>query len=135
MAEYIEPLENLINQFQHLSGIGRKTAVRLAFSVLDYSEEEAQRFADAIMRAKSDVGTCPVCQNISEGDLCPVCADMTRDRSVICVVEDCRAIMSIERVREYRGLYHVLHGALSPMNGITPETLKIKELLAPLEDD
>lgn len=135
MAEYIEPLENLINQFQHLSGIGRKTAVRLAFSVLDYSEEEAQRFADAIMRAKSDVGTCPVCQNISEGDLCPVCADMTRDRSVICVVEDCRAIMSIERVREYRGLYHVLHGALSPMNGITPETLKIKELLARLEDD
>lgn len=134
MAEYIEPLENLITQFQHLSGIGRKTAVRLAFSVLDYSEEEAQRFADAIMRAKSDVGTCPVCQNISEGDLCPVCADMTRDRSVICVVEDCRAIMSIERVREYRGLYHVLHGALSPMNGITPETLKIKELLARLED-
>lgn len=135
MAEYIEPLENLITQFQHLSGIGRKTAVRLAFSVLDYSEEEAQRFADAIMRAKSDVGTCPVCQNISEGDLCPVCADMTRDRSVICVVEDCRAIMSIERVREYRGLYHVLHGALSPMNGITPETLKIKELLARLEND
>ena len=134
MAEYIEPLENLINQFQHLSGIGRKTAVRLAFSVLDYSEEEAQRFADAIMRAKSDVGTCPVCQNISEGDLCPVCADNTRDKSIICVVEDCRAIMSIERVREYRGLYHVLHGALSPMNGITPETLKIKELLARLED-
>ncbi len=134
MAEYIEPLENLITQFQHLSGIGRKTAVRLAFSVLDYSEEEAQRFAAAIMRAKSDVGTCPVCQNISEGDLCPVCADATRDRSVICVVEDCRAIMSIERVREYRGLYHVLHGALSPMNGITPETLKIKELLARLED-
>ena len=134
MAEYIEPLENLISQFQHLSGIGRKTAVRLAFSVLDYSEEEAQRFADAIMRAKKDVGSCPVCQNISEGDLCPVCADATRDRSVICVVEDCRAIMSIERVREYRGLYHVLHGALSPMNGITPETLKIKELLARLED-
>ena len=79
MAEYIEPLENLISQFQHLSGIGRKTAVRLAFSVLDYSEEEAQRFAAAIMRAKSDVGTCPVCQNISEGDLCPVCADATRD--------------------------------------------------------
>ena len=134
MAEYIEPLENLISQFQHLSGIGRKTAVRLAFSVLDYSEEEAQSFADAIMRAKKDVATCPVCQNISEGDLCPVCADATRDRSVICVVEDCRAIMSIERVREYRGLYHVLHGALSPMNGITPETLKIKELLARLED-
>ena len=134
MAEYIEPLENLITQFQHLSGIGRKTAVRLAFSVLDYSEEEAQTFADAIMRAKSDVGTCPVCQNLTEGDLCPVCADMTRDRSVICVVEDCRAIMSIERVREYRGLYHVLHGALSPMNGITPETLKIKELLARLEN-
>ena len=134
MAEYIEPLEELISQFQHLSGIGRKTAVRLAFSVLDYTDEEAEEFADAIMRAKRDIGTCPVCQNISEGDLCPVCADSTRDRSVICVVEDCRAVMSMERVREYRGLYHVLHGALSPMNGITPETLRIKELLARLED-
>ena len=134
MAEYIEPLEELISQFQHLSGIGRKTAVRLAFSVLDYTDEEAEEFADAIMRAKRDIGTCPVCQNISEGDLCPVCADSTRDRSVICVVEDCRAVMSMERVREYRGLYHVLHGALSPMNGITPETLRINELLARLED-
>jgi len=134
MAEYIEPLEELISQFQHLSGIGRKTAVRLAFSVLDYTDEEAEEFADAIMRAKRDIGTCPVCQNISEGDLCPVCSDSTRDRSVICVVEDCRAVMSMERVREYRGLYHVLHGALSPMNGITPETLRIKELLARLED-
>ncbi len=134
MAEYIEPLEELISQFQHLSGIGRKTAVRLAFSVLDYTDEEAEEFADAIMRAKRDIGTCPVCQNISEGDLCPVCADSTRDRSVICVVEDCRAVMSMERVREYRGLYHVLHGALSPMNGITPETLRIKELLARLDN-
>jgi len=134
MAEYIEPLEELISQFQHLSGIGRKTAVRLAFSVLDYTDEEAEEFADAIMRAKRDIGTCPVCQNISEGDLCPVCADSTRDRSVICVVEDCRAVMSMERVREYRGLYHVLHGALFLMNGITPETLRIKELLARLED-
>lgn len=134
MAEYIEPLEELISQFQHLSGIGRKTAVRLAFSVLDYTDEEAEEFADAIMRAKRDIGTCPVCQNISEGDLCPVCSDSTRDRSVICVVEDCRAVMSMERVREYRGLYHVLHGALSPMNGITPETLRIKELLARLDN-
>ena len=134
MAEYIEPLEELISQFQHLSGIGRKTAVRLAFSVLDYTDEEAEGFAEAIIRAKRDIGTCPVCQNISEGDLCPVCADSTRDRSTICVVEDCRAVMTMERVREYRGLYHVLHGALSPMNGITPETLRIKELLARLED-
>ena len=134
MAEYIEPLEELISQFQHLSGIGRKTAVRLAYSVLDYTDEEAEEFADAIMRAKRDIGTCPVCQNISEGDLCPVCSDSTRDRSVICVVEDCRAVMSMERVREYRGLYHVLHGALSPMNGITPETLRIKELLARLDN-
>ena len=134
MAEYIEPLEELISQFQHLSGIGRKTAVRLAFSVLDYTDEEAEDFAEAIIRAKRDIGTCPVCQNISEGDLCPVCADSTRDRSTICVVEDCRAVMTMERVREYRGLYHVLHGALSPMNGITPETLCIRELLARLED-
>ena len=134
MAEYIEPLEELISQFQHLSGIGRKTAVRLAFSVLDYTDEEAEDFAEAIIRAKRDIGTCPVCQNISEGDLCPVCADSTRDRSTICVVEDCRAVMTMEKVREYRGLYHVLHGALSPMNGITPETLRIRELLARLED-
>ena len=134
MAEYIEPLEELISQFQHLSGIGRKTAVRLAFSVLDYTDEEAEDFAEAIIRAKRDIGTCPVCQNISEGDLCPVCAVSTRDRGTICVVEDCRAVMTMERVREYRGLYHVLHGALSPMNGITPETLRIRELLARLED-
>lgn len=134
MQEYIEPLERLIEQFARLPGIGRKTAVRLAFSVIDGTAEAAEEFSEALLRAKRDIGTCRICQNISDGELCPVCSDSTRDRSTVCVVEDCRAVMSIERVREYRGLYHVLHGAISPMNGITPEALRIKELLARLSD-
>ncbi len=132
MAEYILPLEKLIEQFRHLPGIGQKTAVRLAFAVLDFSKEEAFAFADAVRDAKEKVTTCRVCQNISDGELCPICADEKRDRSVICVVEDAKAIMSLEKVREYNGLYHVLHGAISPMNGIGPDKLKIPELLARL---
>lgn len=132
MAEYILPLEKLIEQFRHLPGIGQKTAVRLAFAVLDFSEEEAFAFADAVRGAKEQVKTCRICQNISDGELCPICADEKRDRSVICVVEDAKAIMSLEKVREYNGVYHVLHGSLSPMNGIGPDKLKIPELLARL---
>lgn len=132
MAEYILPLEKLIEQFRHLPGIGQKTAVRLAFAVLDFSEEEAFAFADAVGGAKEQVKTCRICQNISDGELCPICADEKRDRSVICVVEDAKAIMSLEKVREYNGVYHVLHGSLSPMNGIGPDKLKIPELLARL---
>ncbi|MBP5236913.1 MAG: recombination protein RecR [Clostridia bacterium] len=135
MEEYIEPLEELIDQFRRLSGIGRKTAVRLAFSVVNYTDEQAEEFASAVLRAKKEIGTCPVCQNLSvAGQKCPVCSDPGRDRSTICVVEDSRTVMSMERVREYKGVYHVLHGVLSPSNGVTPDMLRIGELLSRLDD-
>ncbi len=134
MAEYIEPLQRLAEQFGRLEGIGRKTAMRLAFSVLEMSGEEAVDFAQAIVDAKTKIHLCPICQNLTDAEKCSICADGGRDRSVICVVEDVRAVMSIEKVREFRGLYHVLHGAISPMNGVTPDKLKIKELLARCEN-
>lgn len=132
MAEYILPLEKLIEQFRKLPGIGQKTAVRLAFALLDFSDEDVLAFADAVRGAKENVKSCRICQNISDGELCPICSDESRDRSVICVVEDAKAIMSLERVREYKGVYHVLHGAISPLNGIGPDKLKIPELLSRL---
>jgi recombination protein RecR len=134
MAEFIEPLEELIEQFRHLEGIGRKTAVRLAFSVLGFSEDQAADFAAAILNAKTKIRRCAVCQNISSDELCPVCSSSVRDTSVICVVEDPRAVLAIEKVKEYRGLYHVLNGAISPMKGIGPDKLKIKELTERLTD-
>ncbi len=134
MAEYILPLEKLIEQFRRLPGIGKKTAVRLAFSVLDFTEKEAEDFADAVLGAKKLVKTCKICQNISDGEVCPVCADEKRDRSVICVVEDAKAVMSLEKVREYGGVYHVLHGTISPMAGIGPDKLRIGELMTRLTD-
>jgi recombination protein RecR len=134
MAEFIEPLEDLIEQFRHLEGIGRKTAVRLAFSVLEFSEDQAADFATAILNAKTKIRHCSICQNISSDELCPVCASPMRDTSVICVVEDPRAVMAIEKVKEYRGLYHVLNGAISPMKGIGPDKLKIRELVDRLAD-
>ncbi len=135
MADFIPPLQDLIDHFRRLPGIGGKTAVRMAFSVMDLSEEEASGFAAAILGAKREVHLCACCCNISMGELCPICADETRDRSTICVVEDAKAVLALERVHDYRGLYHVLGGALSPMNGIGPERLKIRELLARLGDD
>lgn len=135
MAEYIESLEKLQDQFGRLSGIGRKTAMRLAFSVLEFSDEEAAEFANAILDAKKNIHLCPICQNLTDKDVCSVCADGGRDRSIICVVEDVKTLMSIEKVREFNGTYHVLHGVISPVNGITPEKIKIKELLARLTDD
>ncbi len=135
MAEYILPLEKLIEQFRKLPGIGKKTAVRLAFSVLEFSNEEAEAFAEAVIGAKSNVHTCSVCQNYSDGELCPVCADPERDRSVICVVEDAKAVMSLEKVKEFGGVYHVLHGAISPMEGIGPDKLRIRELMMRLTEE
>ena len=120
--------ENLIDGFASLPGIGRKSAQRLAFYILSLPQEEAERFADAVLEAKRSVHTCPVCQNLTDGELCPVCASDNRDKSVICVVSEPRDVLSIERSREYRGLYHVLHGALSPMNHIGPDDLRIREL-------
>ena len=133
MAEYIESLQNLAEQFGKLGGVGRKSALRMAFSVLDMTPEDAAAFADAILDAKRKIHLCPVCQNLTDRELCPVCDDETRDRGVVCVVSDVRTVMAMERVREYRGVYHVLHGVLSPLNGITPDKLKIKELLARID--
>ena len=130
MAEYIESLANLAEKFGRLEGVGKKTAMRMAFSVLELETEEAEDFARAILDAKEKIHLCPVCQNLTDRELCPICADEERDRSVICVVTDARTVLAMEKVREYRGTYHVLHGLISPMNGITPEQLKIKELLA-----
>ena len=130
MAEYIESLQNLAEQFGKLGGVGRKSALRMAFSVLDMTEEEAAEFAHAIVDAREKIHLCPICQNLTDRELCYVCDDETRDHSVICVVSDAKTVIAMERVREYRGSYHVLHGLLSPLNGITPDKLKIKELLA-----
>lgn len=130
----IESLDILAEQFARLPGIGRKSAERLAFSVLSYSDEEIERFTTAITDAKAKIRRCPVCQNLTDRELCPVCADPGRDHSVICVVEDARAVMAFEKVRTFRGTYHVLHGLISPMSGITPDALTVRELLARLED-
>lgn len=134
MADYILPLEQLIEQFAKLPGVGRKTASRYALSLIDWSEEQAQTFAETIVSARSRIGRCKVCNNLCEGDLCKICRDDTRE-AVICVVEDARAVMSLERVRDYRGKYHVLGGVLSPMNGIGPDQLAIGSLLARLNNE
>jgi recombination protein RecR len=134
MAEYIESLQNLAEQFGKLGGVGRKSALRMAFSVLDMTDEDAAAFAQAIVDAKERIHLCPVCMNLTDRELCGVCNDGTRDRTTICVVSDVRTVIAMEKVREYRGTYHVLHGVLSPLNGITPDKLKIKELLARVKD-
>jgi len=134
MNEYILPLERLIEQFAKLPGVGRKTAVRYALSVIDMDRESVSEFSGVLLDSLTKVKRCKRCNNLSEGELCPVCEDEKRER-VICVVEDPRAVMSIERVRDYKGRYHVLGGALSPMNKIGPEQLKIKELLSRINDE
>ncbi len=129
MQDYAEPLQRLVEQFRRLPGIGGKSAVRMAFAVLSFSEEEAAAFSEAILDAKHKITSCRICGNYSVGEICPICADPERDRGLVCVVENARDILAFERVREYRGLYHVLGGALSPVNGITPDALNIKALL------
>ena len=130
MQEYAELLQRLIEQFRRLPGIGGKSAVRMAFSVLSFSEEEAGAFAEAVVDAKRKIKSCTVCGNFSTGSICPICADPERDRTVVCVVENARDILAFERVREYRGLYHVLGGVLSPLDNITHEDLTVKELVS-----
>ena len=134
--EYFPPaLEKMVEQFARLPGIGHKTAQRLAFFVLSLPENEVEQFAQAILEAKRSIALCPVCQNLTEGEgLCPICASAKRDTSVICVVETPRDVQAFERTREYHGLYHVLHGLISPMDGIGAEQLSVKELLARLGD-
>ncbi len=130
----MESLRVLAEKFGRLEGVGKKTALRMAYSVLGMSDEEVQEFADAIVSAKERIHLCPICQNLTDREVCPVCADEERDASLICVVTDPRAVVAMEKVREYRGVYHVLHGLISPMNGITPEKLKIKELVVRIAD-
>ena len=128
---YLPPaLENLVEQFARLPGIGRKSAQRLAFHVLSLTEEEARAFADAIVGAKRSVTCCPVCQNLTEGDgPCAICSSFKRDRKTICVVADPKDVIAFERSGEYNGVYHVLHGVLSPMSHVGPDDLKISELV------
>lgn len=125
----------LIEEFHRLPGIGPKTAQRLTFYLLRASKEQSQSLAEALMRLKERVVTCSVCSNIAEEDPCAICRDESRDRSIICVVEEPLDVLAIERTREYRGLYHVLHGAISPVEGIGPEDLKIQELLDRIQQD
>ena len=134
MAYNVLPLTKLIEQFERLPGIGRKSAQRLAFYVLSLSKERAQQFADAIVEAHEKIKKCKVCQSLTESELCPICADQARDRSIVCVVENSQDVIAFERTKEYHGLYHVLHGLISPMDGIGPDQLYIKELLSRLND-
>ena len=130
MRFFTTPVENLIEQFQKLPGVGRKTAQRLAFFMLSLPEEEAQGFANAIINAKKTVKFCSVCQNLTDSEVCGICEDKSRDTETICVVSDPKDVAAIEKTREYNGLYHVLHGCISPMNGIGPDDVRIKELIA-----
>lgn len=128
----VVPLEELVNQFARLPGIGRKTARRLAYSIIEQPEERAKQFADALINAKEKIRFCSVCQNFTDKQVCHICSDEKRDRSTVCVVEDPRDVAAFERTREYKGLYHVLHGVISPLDNIGPDKLKIKELIARL---
>lgn len=136
MANYnVAPLENLVEQFEKMPGIGNKTAQRLAYYVLNLSKTEASAFSQAITDAHEKIHYCEVCCNLTDQRLCPVCASEKRDKSVICVVETPRDAMAMEATGEYKGTYHVLHGAISPLNDIGPDDLKIKELLARISDN
>ena len=135
MSYYSPSIEKLIESFEKLPSIGHKTAVRLAFHMLDLSKEETDEFINSIVNAKANLKYCSSCYNISDTDPCPICSSPKRDSSVICVVEDVRDIMAMERTHEFKGVYHVLHGTISPMNGIGPEDIKIKELLNRISND
>lgn len=127
--QYIAPLAKLIEHFQALPGVGKKTAVRLAYHVLDMEASDARALASAILEAKEKIGYCNVCFNLSDQSPCAICGAPARDHSVICVVEQPQDVMAMERMHDYKGVYHVLHGALSPMNGVGPDAIRIKELL------
>ena len=129
MSFFPASLDNLVDRFASLPGIGRKSAQRLAFYVLSLPDGEAKAFADAILDAKRNVHCCRICQNLTEGEICSICASAARDKSTICVVSEPRDVLSIERGREYNGTYHVLHGVLSPMGHVGPDDIRIKELL------
>ncbi|MBQ6402040.1 MAG: recombination protein RecR [Firmicutes bacterium] len=135
MKYYAKPLNKLVNELNRLPGIGGKTAQRLAFHILSMEDKDAFALADAIREAKTSMRYCSVCGNLTEEDPCSICADESRDRSVICVVESARDVVAMEKIREYRGQYHVLHGAISPMDGIGPEDINLKSLITRLQDE
>lgn len=135
MARSVVPLANLIEQFERLPGIGHKSAQKLAFHILSMSDKEAKQFADTILAAHEKIHRCKTCCDLTDSEYCNICLDSQRDRSIICVVEDSKDVMAIERTHEYNGLYHVLHGSISPMNGIGPDEITVKELLSRLSDD
>ena len=132
MAVYSPSIQKLIESFEKLPSIGHKTAVRLAFYMLNASDKEADDFSNAILNAKKNMKFCSICYNISDIDPCEICSDRNRDKSRICVVEDVKDIIAIEKINEFNGVYHVLHGSISPMEGIGPDDIKIKELLSRL---
>lgn len=129
MEYFAMPLQNLIEEFEKLPGIGSKTAQRLAFHIINQSEDKAHKFAYAIINAKEKLCYCKECQNLSDKEVCSICENPTRDKTVICVVESPRDVLQIERTNEYKGLYHVLHGAISPMDNVGPDDIRIKELI------
>jgi recombination protein RecR len=133
MPDYAEPLARLIQEFKRLPGIGQKSAQRLAFHVLRVPREDAERLSQALLDVKDKLGLCRVCNNISDGEMCPICSDPGRDASVLCVVEEPHNIIPFETTREFSGLYHVLHGVISPLKGIGPEQLRIKSLIERLQ--
>ncbi len=129
MRYFPAALERLTEQFARLPGIGSKTAQRLAFHILSLPEAEAEAFAEAVLEARRTVRACPVCQNLTDRELCPICADEERDHGLICVVAEPRDVVAMERAREYRGVYHVLHGVISPLNHVGPDDIRVRELL------
>lgn len=135
MVNFVAPVEKLIEEFSKLPGIGRKTAQRLAFHILNVKEDDATNLAEAIIQAKRKTRYCSICSNITDINPCYICNSGKRDKSSICIVEDPRDVAAMERMREYNGQYHVLHGAISPMEGVGPEDIKIKELLLRLQND
>ncbi len=135
MSGFTPSLDKLIEQFARLPSVGRKSAQRLAFHILEMSDADAERFTQTILNARESIHRCEICCNLTDGEVCSVCTSPSRDKSVICVVEDPRDVIAIERTHEYNGLYHVLHGAISPMNDISPEDICIKELLKRLSDE
>ena len=135
MKYYAKPLNRLINELSKLPGIGGKTAQRLAFHILSMDDKEAMDLADAIRTAKESMTYCSVCGNLTDTDPCAICSDESRDKSVICIVESPKDVVAMEKIREYRGYYHVLHGAISPMDGIGPDDINLKSLIMRLQDE
>lgn len=129
MSNYSSYLENLIEQFRSLPGIGYKSAVRLAFHIINSNEEKVAQFTDAIIAARRNIQKCEICKNISDDVICPICNDGKRDKSIICVIESPKDVLTFEKIKEFNGVYHILHGTISPLGGITPDDIYIKDLI------